>query len=115
MVARVGFTGFGGVDFMRDEATGKLWFNKFDPRPTPLSHLGHLAGGDLCTPLMAAVSGAVPAPQRGAKETTVALYPQDWARDPDAADRGAEHLDVPDDDPRLMAALKAWIPRRLAA
>jgi len=115
MVARVGFTGFGGVDFMREEATGKLWFNKFDPRPTPLCHLGQLAGGDLCTPLMAAVSGTMPVPQRGAKETTVALYPLDWARDPDTADRGAEHLDVPEDDPRLMAALKAQIPRRLAA
>jgi hypothetical protein len=115
MVARVGFTGFGGVDFIRDEATGKLWFNKFDPRPTVLCHLGHLAGGDLCTPLMAAVSGTHPVPQRTTKETTVALYPQDWARDPDAVDRGAEHLDVPDDDPRLLAALKARIPRRVAA
>jgi hypothetical protein len=115
MVARVGFTGFGGVDFMRDETTGKLWFNKFDPRPTPLAHLGHLAGGDLCTPLMAAVSGTHPVPQRGTKETTVALFPQDWARDPDATERGAEHLDVPEDDPRLLAALKARIPGRLAA
>jgi len=115
MVGRFGFTGFGGVDFIRDPSTHKLWFSKFDPRPTPFTHLGHLAGGDLGTPLMAAVSGTTPVPQRPAKETTVALFPQDWMRDPDATDRGAEHLDVPEDDPRLLAALRARIPRRIAA
>ncbi|HEY2132090.1 MAG TPA: hypothetical protein VGH36_03810 [Acetobacteraceae bacterium] len=45
LVARGGFTGFAGLDFVRDEANGKLWFRKFTPRPTPLAHLGHLAGG----------------------------------------------------------------------
>jgi hypothetical protein len=115
MVARLSFTGFGGVDFIRDDETRKLWFSKFDPRPTPLTHLGHLAGGDLCAPLMAAVSGTTPVPQHQAKETTVALFPQDWMRDPGAADRGAEHMDMPQDDPRLLAALKARIPRRIAA
>ena len=111
MVARLGFTGFGGVDYIRDPANRKLWFSKFDPRPTPFTHLGNLAGGDLCTPLMAAVSGTTPAPQRPAKETTVALFPQDWMRDPDATDRGAAHLDMPEDDPRLLSALRARIPR----
>jgi len=115
MVGRLGFTGFGGVDFIRDPATRKLWFSKFDPRPTPYSHLGRLAGGDLGMPLLAAVSGTTPVPQRPAKETTVALFPQDWMRDPDAADRGAEHLDMPEDDPRLLVALRARIPRRIAA
>jgi hypothetical protein len=115
MVARMGFSGFGGLDFIRDDATRKLWFSKFDPRPTPLTHLGHLAGGDLCAPLLAAASGTTPIPRRRANETTVALFPQDWMRDPDATDRGAEHLDIPEDDRRLLAALKARIPRRIAA
>ena len=114
LVGRFGFTGFGAVDFLRDDG-GKLWFSKFDPRPSPLCHLGQLAGGDLCTPLMAAVSGATPVPQRQAKPTTVALFPQDWMRDPEAADRGAEHLDIPEDDPRLQSALRARISRRVAA
>jgi predicted ATP-grasp superfamily ATP-dependent carboligase len=105
LVGRGGFSGFAGLDFVRDEASGKLWFLKFTPRPTPLAHLGHLAGGDLCLALLAAVSGTSPARQRATKETTVALFPQDWMRDPDAADRGAEHLDVPTDDARLLAAL----------
>jgi hypothetical protein len=110
LVGRLGFTGFAGLDFMRDEASGKLWFLKFNPRPTPLSHLGHLAGGDLCQALMAAVTNAFPVPARPFAETTVALFPQDWARDPAATDRGVSVLDLPDDDDRLFAALKAQLP-----
>jgi hypothetical protein len=110
LVARSGFTGFAGLDFVRDATTGRLWFLKFTPRPTPLAHLGHLAGGDLCEALLVAVTGGFPVRQRATKETTVALFPQDWMRDPDAVDRGAEHLDVPEDDPRLLSALMALLP-----
>ncbi len=112
LVGRLGFTGFSGLDFMRDEASGQLWFLKFNARPTPLSHLGRLAGGDLCTALMAAVTNAFPVQPRAFHETTVALFPQDWARDPDATDRGMEHLDMPEDDERLLATMQAQLPRR---
>lgn len=112
LVGRLGFTGFGGLDFMRDEASGKLWFLKFNARPTSLSHLGALAGGDLCTALYAAVTNAFPVPQRPFQETSVALFPQDWARDPDATDRGTDHIDMPEDDDRLLATLKSHLPRR---
>ncbi|MCW3475404.1 hypothetical protein [Limobrevibacterium gyesilva] len=111
LVGRLGFTGFGGIDFVRDEASNKLWFLKFNARPTPLSHLGRLAGGDLCTALLAAVTNAFPVPQRATKETTVALFPQDWMRDPNAANRGADHVDLPVDDDRLFNRLKAMLPR----
>jgi len=111
LVGRLGFTGFGGLDFVRDEASGKLWFLKFNARPTPLSHLGALAGGDLCVALLAAVTNAFPVPQRPTRETTVALFPQDWMRDPQASDRGAEHLDLPVDDERLFNVLKGQLPR----
>ena len=111
LVGRFGFTGFGGLDFMRDDSTGQLWFLRFNARPTPLSHLGALAGGDLCTALYAAVTNAPIPPPKPFKETSVALFPQDWARDPDAADRGAEYADLPEEDDRLLAALKAQLPR----
>ena len=111
LVGRLGFTGFCGLDFMRDTATNKLWFLKFNPRPTPLSHLGHRAGGDLSVALLAAVTNAFPVAPRPFAETTVALFPQDWARDPDAADRGADHADLPEDDERLYNVLKAQLRR----
>ena len=107
LVGRLGFTGFSGLDFVRDEATNQLWFLKFNARPTPLSHLGTLAGGDMCLALMAAVTNAFPIPPRAFKESTVALFPQDWLRDPDAKDRGTDHQDVPEDDERLTGALLA--------
>jgi hypothetical protein len=111
LVGRLGFTGFAGLDFLRDEASGKLWFLRFTPRPTSLSHLGQLAGGDLCAALYASVTNSFPVPQRATRETTVALFPQDWMRDPSAADRGAEYLDLPVDDDRLFRTLQARLPR----
>ena len=107
LVGRLGFTGFSGLDFMRDDTTGQLWFLKFNPRPTPLTHLGPLAGGDLCAAFLAASTNHHPIPPHTFRETTVALFPQDWARDPDATDRGTEHHDLPIDDDRLTAALMA--------
>jgi hypothetical protein len=111
MIGRMTVTGFCGVDFVRDEAAGKLWFLKFNPRPTPLSHLGPLAGTDLCARLLASLHNEILPRQQRTKQTTVALFPQDWMRDPEAADRHAEHLDLPQDDERLLAALKHLLPR----
>ncbi|MCX7383344.1 MAG: hypothetical protein NT133_18455 [Alphaproteobacteria bacterium] len=111
LVGRLGFTGFGGLDFMRDDATGQLWFLRFNARPTPLVHLGHLAGGDLCAALYGAVTNAPSRAPKQFAESTVALFPQDWQRDPDAADRGTTHVDLPEEDDRLLAALKAQLPR----
>jgi hypothetical protein len=112
MVGRLGYTGFSGLDFIRDETSGQLWFLKFNPRPTALTHLGPLAGGDLCSALLAASTNHQPSPPKPFQETTVALYPQDWARDPTAGDRGTEHADLPIDDDRLTAALLASAQRQ---
>ncbi len=112
LTGRMGFTGFSGLDFVRDEASGKLWFLKFNARPTPVAHLGHLAGGDLCTALLAAVTNAFPVAPKPFAETTVALFPQDWMRDPDDENRGAAHLDLPEEDERLYGVLKSQLPRR---
>ena len=97
---------------MRDEASGKLWFLKFNARPSPIAHLGPLVGGDLCAALLAAVTNAFPIPPKPFKETTVALFPQDWARDPEAADRGTDHLDLPVDDERLQQVLMAQLRKK---
>jgi predicted ATP-grasp superfamily ATP-dependent carboligase len=110
VIGRMSFTGFCGVDFVREDASGKTWFLNFNARPTQLSHLGHLAGGDLCAALLASVTNTYPVPQRTTKEMTVALFPQDWIRDPAARERGADHVDMPQGDERLLAALKRMLP-----
>ncbi len=115
LMGRLGYTGFATIDFTRnDPVDGKpaeLTFLKFNPRPSPLAHLGGLAGGDLCAALYEGLTGGIAMPPKNTRETTVALFPQDWIRDPDATDRHAEHLDIPADDDRLMNAIKARLPR----
>ena len=114
VMGRFGYTGFAGMDFTLDRNTSQLTFLKFNPRPTPLVHLGPLAGGDLCAAFYEGLTGGVLVPQKLTRETTVALFPQDWMRDPDAVDRAAEHLDIPTDDARLTAAIRARIVPKLA-
>ena len=113
LMGRLGYTGFASIDFSRDAATGAVAFLKFNPRPGPLTHLGALAGCDLCAALHAGLTGDFVMPPKLTRETRVALFPQDWARDPDATDRGAEHLDIPTDDDRLMRATKGRMLHRL--
>ena len=110
LAARFGFSGFAGIDFMRDAATDQLWFLKFNPRPTALAHLGQRAGNDLGQALMGQISNAFPTAPQPVHEMTVALYPQDWLREPDDSKRVADYFDIPVDDDRLAAALRRMIP-----
>ena len=112
MIGRLGYGGFAGLDFRRDPATGKLWFLRFTPRPTPFVHLGHLATGDLGEALMAAMGNLPAAAPKVFEETTVALFPQDWMRDPESSARGTDYEDMPEEDERLLASLRLRIPRR---
>lgn len=104
ITARCRLTGFAGFDFVLgdDDAAYLLECN---PRPTPTVHLGSHFGVDLCRALYEQVSGgdagrAVASP-RG---DTVALFPQEWARDPESAYLRSAHHDVPWDDPTLLRA-----------
>jgi hypothetical protein len=109
LTAALGYNGFCGLDFIR-RPDGGLTFLEFNARPTPVAHLGRLAGTDLGAALRAALAGEpvaapIPTPPR-----RVALFPQDWLRDPRSAERAPYHLDIPTDDPALLAALGALLP-----
>jgi hypothetical protein len=104
LVGALGYSGFCGLDFIR-RADGTLVFLEFNQRPTPVTHLGTLITTDLCAALFEALAGRPvprPIPTRQAR---VALFPQDWLRDPDAPDRGDLHADIPRNDKPLLAAL----------
>lgn len=106
MVGELGYSGFCGLDFIR-RADGTLVFLEFNQRPTPVTHLGALITADLGAALFAGLAGrpvARPIPTRQAR---VALFPQDWLRDPHAPDRADLHADIPRDDRPLLAALNA--------
>ena len=62
-----------------------------------------LISADLGAALSAALRGQPVPPANHASEVRVALFPQDWIRDPQACDRDKFYLDVPQDDPQLLA------------
>jgi ATP-grasp domain len=106
VVARLGFTGFGGLDFILEEKTGEPFLLEFNPRPTPVCHLGGEVGADLCAALRAALEGrACAAASEARGEARIALFPQEWRRDRRSAWLRAVHHDVPWDDPALVSRL----------
>ena len=105
-----GFTGLCGLDFIIDQNTGRSYFLEFNARPTPVSHLGRLAGSDLCTALKAGLIGREPPPAGLVQPLRVALFPQDWRRAPAETDRPADYLDIPWNDPPLIEAYRRCLP-----
>ena len=61
---------------------------------------------------MAAMGNLPAAAPKVFEETTVALFPQDWMRDPESSARGTDYEDMPEEDERLLASLRLRIPRR---
>ncbi|MBV8391912.1 MAG: hypothetical protein JOY81_01900 [Alphaproteobacteria bacterium] len=113
LVEAMGFGGFFGLDFIR-RPDGSLVFLEFNGRPTTVCHLGRLVSADLCSALFAAVTGRdtsrEAAAGAAAAEVRVALFPQDWTRDPAVDDRDQFALDIPDDDPPLLERLCQRLP-----
>jgi glutathione synthase/RimK-type ligase-like ATP-grasp enzyme len=109
LVAALGHSGFVGLDFIR-RPSGGLVFLEFNGRPTTVSHLGGLVGADLGAALFAVVAGRALLPSSRSAEVRVALFPQDWIRDPHAGDRAAFHVDIPRADPPIIAALSRRLP-----
>ena len=110
LVASLGFSGFGSLDFQKTH-DGRTLLLEFNPRPTPISHLGARLGVDLA----AAYRDGRVRDSSAVLRQSVALYPQELLRDPSGAGiEGCWH-DRPDDEPELLAALQARIAQAVAA
>ena len=114
MIEALGATGFIGFDFMIDAATGQAYLLECNPRPIQVCHLGPRIGIDLCAALAAALRGDAPAPAAASGAEVVALFPQEWQRDPASLAANRNHLDVPWDDPGLIRAMVATIGGKAA-
>jgi biotin carboxylase len=111
LIGALGFTGYCGLDFILEADTGKPYFLEFNPRATQIVHLGALFGVDLCGALSCLLNDR-PAPPTGPLSSlAVALVPQDLRRDPHGRDRPADLIDMPANDPKLMRALRSYMPR----
>jgi hypothetical protein len=96
MVARLGLSGFCGLDFMLESTTGNAHLIEINPRATQVGHLSLGSGCDLSAALHAALTGQVPRPApKVTEKDTIALFPQEWIRDPQSSFLQNAYHDVP--------------------
>jgi hypothetical protein len=114
MVQALGINGFVGFDFIIESATDNIWLLECNPRPIQVCHLGERVGVDLCAALAARSYGPPASAVRATSEEVISLFPQEWQRDPNGTDLAADQLDVPWDDPPLLAAMISSTSERAA-
>jgi len=102
-VRRMGLSGLCGFDFMLEAGTGNAYLIEMNPRATQVGHLTLGAGRDLPAALCGAVSDH---PSRIAplvtENDTIALFPHEWARDPQSEFLRTGYHDVPWGAPELV-------------
>jgi hypothetical protein len=97
-------SGLIGLDFIRD-ANGQAHLLEINPRATPTSHLAFGPGHDPCGALLD-VLGVKAGPRPPITDASqVALFPQEWRRDPESPWLELAFHDVPRDDPAVVRAL----------
>jgi hypothetical protein len=105
MVRQLNLSGLQGFDFMLEAHTGHAYLIEINPRATQVGHLTLGPGRDLPAALYAAVSGeAVHAARKVTENDTIALFPQEWMRDPESAFLRSAYHDVPWEEPELLRA-----------
>lgn len=100
---KLGLSGFYGFDFMIEGGTGNAYVIEVNPRATQVGHLSLGPGRDLPAALYAAMceKAAQPAPKVTEKDT-IALFPQEWIRDPESEYLRSAYHDVPWNEAELM-------------
>jgi hypothetical protein len=102
---RLNLSGMYGFDFMLEVETGYAYLIEINPRSTQVGHLTLGPGSDLPAALYSGVSGqAVRLAPKLTEEKTIALFPQEWIRDPASAFLQSAYHDVPWDRPELIRA-----------
>ncbi|MFZ0319559.1 MAG: ATP-grasp domain-containing protein [Candidatus Sulfotelmatobacter sp.] len=105
MVARLNLSGLHGFDFMLEAHTGGAHLIEINPRATQVGHLRLGPGHDLPAALYAALAGESVRPvPRVTNNDTIALFPQEWLRDPKSPFLRSAYNDVPWEEPELLRA-----------
>jgi hypothetical protein len=100
---RFKLSGLHGLDFMLEAHTGTAHLIEINPRTTQVGHLALGLERDLPAALHAALTGKEiqPAP-KVTESDTIALFPQEWARDPKSEFLQSAYHDVPWGEPELI-------------
>lgn len=102
---RLKLSGFHGLDFMLEAETGNAYLIEINPRTTQVGHLAFGRGRDLPAALYAAVTGQEVAARSAAIDNdTIALFPQEWKRDPESPFLTSAYHDVPWSEPEMVSS-----------
>ena len=118
LAARLGLSGFFGLDFMIERDSDVAYLIELNPRCTQLGHLQFPDQEDLASALCARVAGrpAVPAPLT-IREDTVAFFPQAWRWKLASTEWSSSFHDIPWGEESLIRNLLAepWPDRQWPA
>ena len=105
MVRRLKLSGIHGFDFMLESQTNHAYLIEINPRATQIGHLTLGPGHDLPAALLSYVTGSeiLPSP-RLTENSTVALFPREWLRDPNSKYLVSAYHDVPWEEPDFILA-----------
>jgi carbamoyl-phosphate synthase large subunit len=102
LIRRLGLTGFAGLDFILEAGASSPWFLECNPRLTQICHLGRYVGRDLCDALFHRLNSQAWTAGDFRADAVVALFPQEWMRDPISPYFESAIHDVPWDDPGFI-------------
>lgn len=103
IVRRLNLSGLHGFDFMLETNTGNAYLLEINPRATQVGHLTLGPGRNLPAALCAAVSGErARATRKVTENDAIALFPQEWIRDPKSPFLHSAYHDIPWEEPELV-------------
>jgi carbamoyl-phosphate synthase L subunit-like protein len=109
---RLKLSGFHGLDFMIEADTERSYLIEINPRTTQIGHLALGHGRDLPAALYAALTGQSIDPAPIVTENdTIALFPQEWKRDPSSPFLSSAYHDVPWSEPLLVSSCLRKVPK----
>jgi len=105
IVRRLKLSGLYGLDFMLEAGTHSAYLIEINPRSTQVGHLALGPERDLPAALYSAITGKTVEPATPVTANdTIALFPQEWKRDPESPFLLSAYHDVPWGEPGLVNA-----------
>jgi hypothetical protein len=102
---RLNLSGFHGLDFMIETKSSKAFLIEINPRTTQVGHLSLGDGRDLPAALYSALARKkAEMSLRVTENDTIALFPQEWKRDPQSPYLLSAYHDVPWQEPGIVSA-----------
>jgi len=105
VVGKLELSGVIGFDFMIEPETGYAYLIEINPRATQVGHLTLGSGRDIPAALFSCVTGRpIQEADKVTENDVIALFPQEWKRDPASPYLRSGYHDVPWDEPQLIRA-----------